>query len=47
MTENIPKIKIKFDNREYLWDGAKWIDLKNYMIPPDIIIQQLNKKLAM
>jgi len=39
-------VNIKLDNIEYLWNDTNWIDLRNYMIPPDIIIQKLNRELA-
>lgn len=46
MTENIFKMTIELDNGKYLWDGKKWIDLKTYLIPPEIIIQKLNEELS-
>ena len=46
MTENIFTAIIKLDNREYKWDGKKWIDLKSHLIPPGIIILKLNEELS-
>ena len=36
------KITVKLGDRKYLWDGNKWIDLKNYTIPPIAIVEKLN-----
>ena len=43
MTGSIPQIKI--EDNEYLWDGNKWIDLKNFIVPPEAIIEKLNKEI--
>lgn len=41
----IPRITVKLDSGKYLWDGSKWIDIKNFTIPPLAIIEKLNEEI--
>jgi len=38
-----PQTKINFEGRDYLWNGDKWIDLKTFVVPTEIIREKLNK----
>jgi tetratricopeptide (TPR) repeat protein len=45
MSQNYKQIKLVLGGKEYLWNGSYWIDLESFLVPPQQIIEELNKLL--
>jgi hypothetical protein len=35
--------EVELDGKKYLWDGETWVDPRTYMVPPDALIEKLNR----
>jgi predicted NAD-dependent protein-ADP-ribosyltransferase YbiA (DUF1768 family) len=35
--------EVELDGKRFLWDGETWVDPRTYMVPPDAVIEKLNR----
>jgi hypothetical protein len=36
--------RIRFNGKDYIWTGRSWYEAQTFLIPPEVIIRQLNSQ---